>query len=183
MDPEQEDELLDVVDEQDRVIGVAGRRDIHEKGLLHRAVHVFVVDQQQGIYLQKRAWHKDEHPGKWDSSASGHVDSGESYVDAARRELEEELGFEAPLEPILTIPACPETNGEHSMLFLSRQGEQRLTPRPNPAEIMEGRFFGVQEIKERIAGKADLFSPSFILLFERFQGETIGSQVLSGKVV
>ena len=86
MDPEQEDELLDVVDEQDRVIGAAGRRDIHEQGLLHRAVHVFVVDQQQGIYLQKRAWHKDEHPGKWDSSASGHVDSGESYPDAARRE-------------------------------------------------------------------------------------------------
>jgi len=166
------DEFLDVVDEQDQVTGRAGRREIHRQGWLHRAVHVFLIDKQQRLYLQKRAWNKEEYPGRWDSSASGHVESGESYPDAARRELEEELGLEATLEPAFSVPACPETNGEHSLLFLARQGEARLTPRPNPAEIIEGRFFEVEEIRRLILEEPDLFSPSFILLFRRFQQES-----------
>ena len=88
-------ELLDVVDADDRVIAVKTRGDIHAQGLKHRAVHILVFNGQGQVFLQKRSLSKDEQPGKWDSSAAGHVDSGETYLECASREIEEELGIVA----------------------------------------------------------------------------------------
>ena len=61
---------------------------------MHRAVHILVFNQRGELFLQKRSMSKDNDPGMWDSSAAGHVDSGESYLDCATREIEEELGVE-----------------------------------------------------------------------------------------
>ncbi|MEX0326173.1 MAG: NUDIX domain-containing protein, partial [Puniceicoccaceae bacterium] len=100
------DELFDVVDEEDRVVGVARRADVHANGLLHRAVHILVCRENGDIFLQQRSMQKDSHPGKWDSSASGHLDSGEGYDAAAVRELREELGVEVEtLAEIGRLPA------------------------------------------------------------------------------
>jgi hypothetical protein len=83
-------ELLDVVDENDNVITVKTRGEIHAQGLMHRAVHILVFNSDGELFLQKRSLSKDEQPGKWDSSAAGHLDSGEDYHDCARREIAEE---------------------------------------------------------------------------------------------
>ncbi|MEI8183295.1 MAG: NUDIX domain-containing protein [Desulfomonile sp.] len=72
-------EILETVGAADRVTGQATRREIHDKGLLHRAVHIFVFNSSGEIFVQRRAGHKDRHPLKLDSSAAGHVDPGESY--------------------------------------------------------------------------------------------------------
>jgi isopentenyldiphosphate isomerase len=85
------DELFDVVDANDRVIGQEKRGVVHATGLLHRAVHILVQRGNGDIFLQKRSMEKDSHPGCWDSSSSGHLDSGEGYDKAAVRELREEL--------------------------------------------------------------------------------------------
>jgi len=111
MTHDEDREWLDIVDKNDVKTGVADRSTIHRKGHLHRSVHVFVLDSRERLYLQKRAMIKEEQPGKWDSSASGHVESNESYEDAAARELEEELGLIAALDELLKIPACRETSG------------------------------------------------------------------------
>ncbi|MDH3859471.1 MAG: NUDIX domain-containing protein, partial [Gammaproteobacteria bacterium] len=71
-------ELLDVVDENDNIIAVKTRGEIHAECLMHRAVHILVFNSAGELFLQKRSLSKDEQPGKWDSSAAGHVDSGES---------------------------------------------------------------------------------------------------------
>ncbi|MDH4408253.1 MAG: 16S rRNA (adenine(1518)-N(6)/adenine(1519)-N(6))-dimethyltransferase RsmA, partial [Verrucomicrobiales bacterium] len=84
-------ESLDVVDENDVVINPLPRREIHAGKHLHRAVHVFVRNKLGEIYLQFRSHLKDTHGLKWDSSASGHVDPGESYHDCAVREMWEEI--------------------------------------------------------------------------------------------
>ena len=68
-------ELFDVVDEHDRVIGVEPRGVVHARDLRHRAVHLFVFNAAGELFLQKRSAWKDRHPGKWDSSASGHLDT------------------------------------------------------------------------------------------------------------
>jgi 8-oxo-dGTP pyrophosphatase MutT (NUDIX family) len=62
---------------------------------------------------------KDEQPGKWDSSAAGHVDSGEAYLDCARREISEELGIvvEQPMEMLFKLPASVLTGNEHCMVY------------------------------------------------------------------
>ena len=88
------EEIFDVVNERDEVIGQATRQEVHRLGLLHRAVHVLVFNSSGQVFLQKRSLKKDRQPGVWDSSASGHVDRGEDYDACAARELREEIGLD-----------------------------------------------------------------------------------------
>jgi isopentenyl-diphosphate delta-isomerase len=165
-------EILDVVDADDLVVGTMERGEIHRKRLFHRSVHVFLFDEAGRIYLQKRSFGKLEHPGKWDSSASGHVESGESYREAAGRELEEEIGVKASPEPVLSVRACEQTGMEHSMLFQVRRRTVDPDPNPNPWEILEGRFFETREIQAGIGKEPETFSPSFRLLYRLFMEQT-----------
>ncbi len=166
---EEEIEILDVVDEEDRIIGALERNEVHQKKLLHRSVHIFVITARNKLYLQFRAANKAEHPEKWDSSAAGHVSSGESYIEAAHRELQEELGLSVvQLRPIIKISACENTGGEHSMLYLAKISENDQTITPDPQEIIEGRFFPESEIKKQLRQSPEKFTPSFHLLFQQY---------------
>jgi isopentenyl-diphosphate Delta-isomerase len=166
-------EILDVVDAEDSVVGALERGEIHRKKLFHRSVHVFVVDEAGRIYLQRRSLNKQEHPGKWDSSASGHVGRGESYEEAARRELDEEIGMQASPEPAIRICACEETGMEHSVLFRVQTKGADPAPNPNPQEVLEGRFFTAEEIEARISAEPQAFTPSFRILFRRYREKTL----------
>src|SRR5688572_8223773 len=94
------EEIFDIVDEHDQVIGQKPRRLVHQEGDRHRAIHVLVFNRKGEVFLQKRSMSKDTFPGAWDSSASGHLDCGEDYDACAIRELREEIG--------LVISTCPE---------------------------------------------------------------------------
>jgi isopentenyl-diphosphate delta-isomerase len=135
------DELFDVVDLDDQVIGQAPRREVHARNLVHRAVHVMVHDSDGRLFLQRRSLIKDTFPGCWDSSCSGHVDAGENYAVAARRELSEELGIHQPglpLRPLLKLSACPQTGYEFIQIYLL--GPFIGTFELHPEEISEGRW-------------------------------------------
>src|SRR4051812_21911328 len=108
------DEVFDIVNERDEVIGRQTRAEVHRLGLRHRAVHVLVFNQRGEVFLQKRSMKKDTFPGAWDSSASGHLDSGEDYGACAARELGEEIGLKVagPLVQLFKIDACLETGQE-----------------------------------------------------------------------
>jgi isopentenyl-diphosphate Delta-isomerase len=159
------EEILEITDENDNVIGRAPRAEIHERGLIHRAVHIFVFDGEGRIYVQRRSASKDRHPLKLDSSAAGHVDPGESYKEAGLRELVEELAVEAPLTDVLKIPACPLTDNEHVVLF---ETVSRTMPNPNPEEIVDGEFMTPVELTRRMQADPDDFVPAFILLWEKY---------------
>src|SRR5476649_1887397 len=88
------EEIFDIVNERDEGVGQNTRREVHALGLWHRAVHVLVFNARGEVFLQKRSMKKDIAAGKWDSSASGHLDSGEDYDACAVRELREELGLD-----------------------------------------------------------------------------------------
>ena len=99
MDPG--DELVDIVDEDDRVVSVVQRREIREGNLLHRCTYVLVRRSDGRVLVHRRTETKDVYPGAYDMFAGGVLASGESYDDGARRELEEELGIAgAPLTPL-----------------------------------------------------------------------------------
>ena len=141
------DELFDVVDEHDRVVAQAPRREVHARNLIHRAVHVLVHDEAGRLFLQRRSPKKDTFPDCWDSSCSGHVDAGEDYLTAARRELGEELGWHdttQPLRPLLKLPASPVTGYEFIEIFLLGpiSGPFEL----HPEEITEGRWLSPAEL-------------------------------------
>jgi isopentenyl-diphosphate Delta-isomerase len=87
-------ELFDIFHEDGSPANYSTSRTIaHQKGLWHRTVHIWIVNRNGWVLLQKRAMNKEVYPGLWDISCAGHVDAGESSEEAALRELREELGL------------------------------------------------------------------------------------------
>src|ERR1043165_3580158 len=102
------DEIFDVVDEQDRVIGREIGREGQRRGVRHRAAPLLVFNSRGEVFLQKRSMSKDSSPGLWDSSASGHLDCGEDYHACAVRELRDEIGLDVSACPrrVFKVDAC-----------------------------------------------------------------------------
>jgi isopentenyl-diphosphate Delta-isomerase len=105
------DELVDVVDDDDRTVGTARLRECLEKGILHRAAAVIVSRSDEKVVLQRRSRHDLWHPGLWTLSSTGHVKSGESYRDGAQRELKEELGLTSAVSEVGRFLLPPMTDG------------------------------------------------------------------------
>ena len=117
------DEVFDVVDEHDRVIGREYRRETHRRRLRHRAIHIFWLRSDGRLCLQRRSYAKDNAPGLLSTSCAGHVDSGEDYLTAAVRELREELGVTvraADLPEIDYAPCHPALGDEFVRSYLLR---------------------------------------------------------------
>jgi 8-oxo-dGTP pyrophosphatase MutT (NUDIX family) len=87
------DELVDIVDEHDNVVAVVTRREMRAKALRHRAVFIAVQHSDGRLLVHQRSFAKDLRPGAWDIAFGGVVAAGESYDDAAVRELAEEIGI------------------------------------------------------------------------------------------
>src|SRR2546423_1573894 len=143
------EEIFDVVNERDEVIGRETRREVHRTGLKHRAVHVFVFNSRGEVFLQKRTMSKDTHPGVWDSSASGHLDCGEDYDACAVRELREEIGLNVSDCPrrVFKINACSETGQEFVWLYCC-ESEGPFTL--HPEEIEHGKWLSPERVTEWI---------------------------------
>jgi len=164
------EEWFDVVDERDRVVGAATRRDVHASGLLHRAVHALVLDPAGRVLLQRRSATKDTFPNRWAASASGHVDRGEDYDTAMVRELGEEIGVFVPTVPerICRIDACEETGREFVWVYrCCHDGPVR----GQPEEVSELGWYSPAEIEAWIAARPEEFAPSFILVWTRCRHE------------
>ena len=153
-------ERFDVVDENDCVVRSEFRDVVHVNNLRHRAVHMLLFNATGELYLQKRSIWKDRNPGLWDSSAAGHVDSGEDYLTAARRELQEELGIEAPpLTPFARLTPS-ESNGWE---FIQTYRAQHEGPfHPAPLEVETGAFFPMEKIRQWTSSNPHDFSPVFL---------------------
>ncbi|MEC8928264.1 MAG: NUDIX domain-containing protein [Verrucomicrobiota bacterium] len=160
------EDIFDVVNEHDEVIGREPRSVVHARGLRHRAAHVLVFNAAGKVFLQLRSMTKDNNPGGWDSSCSGHVDAGETYVVAAERELMEEIGLlvEQPLEPLFKLDACEDTGMEFCWVYRTQsEGPFDL----NPEEIDEGRWFSAQELTKQLEANPRAYSPSLRLIWNQ----------------
>jgi isopentenyl-diphosphate delta-isomerase type 1 len=163
------EEVFDVVNERDEVIGEAVRSEVHRQKLLHRAVHVLVTNGRGELFLQKRSMQKDCFPGTWDSSASGHLDRGETYDACAVRELKEELGLvvDAVPERLFKVDACPETGFEFVWVYaLRHEGPFTL----HPEEIESGGWFAPGEISRWMEERPGEFASGLILIWRRWLG-------------
>lgn len=161
---QKDEELFDVVDEQDTVLRQATRKEVHDQGLMHRAVHILVFNKHHDCYLQQRSLLKDRHPGVWDSSAAGHLDAGEDYDTAARRELEEELGItDTKLIRLATLPPTEATGMEHVALYAAMHNGSVHFP---AAEIAGVLPFPAALIDLWLARRPQDFADSFAKCWE-----------------
>lgn len=159
------EEIFDVVDERDRPVGRLPRSEVHRLGLRHRAVHVLVFNARGEVFLQKRSWSKDCHPGTWDSSASGHLEAGEDYDDCARREPREEIGLALPETPecVLRVDACEATGMEFVRVYRCRaEGPFEL----HPEEIETGGWFAADALDAWLRERPEEFAPAFRLIWK-----------------
>lgn len=172
---QRDDEMFDIVNKRDEVIGRATRRKAHECGLPHRATHVVVGDSQGRVFLQKRSMAKDTVPGRWDSACSGHVDAGESYEAAAARELRGEIGLDIntlggadALEPLFTLTPCEANGWEFQRIFrLKHHGPFQF--KLNPAEIERGEWWTREALSRALAEHPKDFTNALRMLWERLE--------------
>ena len=159
------EEIFDVVNERDEVVGRASRREVHARGLWHRAVHVLVFNARGEVFLQKRSMKKDTAAGRWDSSASGHVDAGEDYDACAVRELREEIGLQVPRPPErrFKVKAGPDTGWEFCWIYrAAAEGPFQL----HPDEIETGAWFAPGKITRRKAERPQDFARALLLIWK-----------------
>jgi 16S rRNA (adenine1518-N6/adenine1519-N6)-dimethyltransferase len=171
MDPHEE--IFDVVDEHDQVIGQAPRAAVHAQRLRHRAVHIWLFNNHHELFIQKRAATKDSHPLRYDSSASGHLESGENYDACAIRELREELSIELPapaLSRLFKLDACEDTGWEFVWVYLVQGHHQ---PVINTQEIEAGRFWPLSVVEDLVDNQPDLCAPAFALVFREMRAREL----------
>lgn len=143
------DEILDIVDENDEVVGQARRADAYSQGLRHRCVFVQVRNPRGEVFVHRRTASKLVFPSLYDMFVGGVVGAGETYDDAALREAEEELGVTGLPRPLPLFT------------FLYDDGERRWwsavyevrceTPvHPQSEEVAWGAFMPEAELRQRL---------------------------------
>jgi len=166
LSPTMSEEIFDVVDENDVVVGQASRREVHRRDLRHRAVHVLIFNHRGEVFLQQRSLSKDNWPGVWDSSSSGHLDAGEAYDACCLREVGEELGLDLASVPdrLFKLEATTETGWEFCWVYrAAHEGPFVL----QPSEVRGGAWFPPQAVTEWIARRPEDFASAFRVLWRR----------------
>ena len=151
-------ERFEIVDDADRVIGTAWRHECHgNPALAHRTAHVVVRSGDGRVLLQKRSAAKDIQPGRWDTAVGGHLHLGETYEQAASREMAEEIGLNGslPLTHLFDSRIRNAVESENVRVFgLTHDGPFV----PQADEIDELRFWSVGEVERALGTGA--FTPN-----------------------
>lgn len=162
------EEIIDVVDENDKVLRSAPRKEVHQHpGWIHRSVSVWVFNSQGEIFMAQRKSTCKRDPLKWYAGASGHIDAGESYESAAKRELKEELGIEGELKYEFDIKAYDDIEKENFRVFSVITDEKIVI---DPSEVEQGHFMSVEKLKEEIKANPDKFSRKLHPIAKRYFG-------------
>ena len=158
-------EWLDIVDKNDVVIGRATRDQIHAENHFHRSAHIVVFNSKGDVFVQLRSKQKDNSPGLWDTSAAGHVDSGEGYLDCAVRELAEELGIATTSESLTFVSELsPDVrNGFEFTRIYTTVSDQALVLQAE--EIDDGRWLESGELDHWIKQDQSAFTESFLTIW------------------
>ncbi len=164
-------EYLDIVDEADNVIGKDTRENVHERHEIHRGVHVFVISSRGEILLQHRSFKKDYYPGYYDASVGAQVISGETYEQAAKREIEEELGFKpATLSRICDYKSYSDRQRENRRLFTCNyDGPFNISK----DELDSVEWLSPESIESQIEAGKKKFTEGFKLSFQEYSRQRV----------
>ncbi|MFA6533664.1 MAG: NUDIX domain-containing protein [Patescibacteria group bacterium] len=174
---------LNLVNENDEVIGQDSRENIHRLGLLHREVHVWLYNREGKILFQKRGQDKDTFPGLLDASAGGHVEIGESYSQAAIKELREETGVVALPEQLVNLgkvrktasdPVTGTTNNVFRQIYAYLYSGRAEDLKLETGEATSLEFWPIEKIlslsaEEKKISVPGIFTPEYLDIFQKLK--------------
>ncbi len=157
------EEKFDVLNELGEFTGeIATREECHKKGLWHRAVYAFIIDDNKNILLQKRSSNKKLWPNMWDVTVGGHVETGEFGRHALIREVKEELGIEINDNDIKYLVGSTSINEEGNIInkhynecYLIMKNINILDIKVQKEEVSEVKLFSKDELLRKISNNYD----------------------------
>lgn len=162
---------LNIIDENDNIIGKDTRENIHKNGLLHREIHVWIYNKNGEILFQRRAKTKDTYPDLLDASVGGHVEIGDDYLATAVKELEEETGIKAEAKDLIYITKMRRTGHDKSTGMINNTIKRVYAYEYNgdvkDLKLEEGmatslEFWSIEKIKNLSEEERKEFIPSVI---------------------
>jgi len=158
-------EVLDIVDLNDEIISQATRDEVYEKSLCHRIVHVLIFNDDGKMALQKRSQTVSFCPGYWSTAVGGHVQSGETYVEGALREFDEELGVVCAVN--FFSKDLYEAEGSPKKFVSAYKATFNGPFQPNPEDVEMVDFFTMDEVKKMI-DEGEKFHPELLYLLKKY---------------
>lgn len=161
-------QLVECVDAQGNAVGTAPKMDVHLDATLHRAISVFVFDEEGRELLQQRALGKYHAPGLWSNTVCSHPYPGEAPEEAALRRLREELNMTAELCEVFVMKYRADVGEgliehEYDHVFVARALSD---PDPNPEEVRAVKWMDKQSVRKAILVSPKMFTPWFRLAHE-----------------
>ncbi|NTW13557.1 MAG: NUDIX domain-containing protein [Candidatus Moranbacteria bacterium] len=160
-------ELIDIYDENNALLGITRMKsEAHRDGLWHRAVHVFLFDDEGSVLLQLRNKNRDVNPDRWSPAAAGHVSSGESISAAAIRETREEIGIYL-IENDLGVPILSSidiklpngtTNAEFRYIFFVRHRTDMDNVTLQESEVSDVKILSIDQLETQYHERPESFS-------------------------
>ena len=164
------EEMVILVDENDNKLGLMEKLKAHEKGVLHRAFSVFLLNKSNELLLQKRAFSKYHSPGLWTNTCCSHPRDNETIIEAANRRLAEEMGISSSMKPLLSFIYKAEfDNGltEHELDHLV-VGNFNGQPVINEEEVCDWKWENIDFLKKDLVDKPSIYTAWFKIIFEKF---------------
>ena len=158
------------MDKNDQAIGYMPKLEAHQKGILHRAFSVFVLNSQGKLLLQKRAESKYHSPNLWANTCCSHPYIGESVTEAAHRRLDEEMGLSIKLKFLFSFIYKADVGGgltenEFDHVFV---GKTDTPPIINPHEVAEWKWISLENLKDNIENFPHHYTIWLQIIFPRF---------------
>ena len=165
-----ENELLDLVDDLDQIIGSIDREEVY-RNMIHnvRVIGIFIVDDNNSVLVQTRSKDRVYCPSGYDFSVAGHVHSGENYEEAAHREAIEELGIDLP--ELKEFLYCRYPN-DYGLSFFSKYYIARCNEKTrlvmNTKELSKIEFMSCEEIRNKLENNPHMFKSDYLPAFNEF---------------
>jgi isopentenyl-diphosphate delta-isomerase len=161
-------EYFDILDSKGEPLGYTESREkSHKLGLWHATIHLWIVNDSEQVLLQQRHWNKQTDPGCWDISVAGHIEAGQTPMEACLRETQEEIGavlIETEIEFIATLPHqspiqnLQQTDNEFQHIFICRKNLEISELTPQPSEVLELKWMDLKEYFHEL----DIQNPQFV---------------------
>ncbi len=162
------EEQVILVNEKDEQLGLMSKMEAHEKAMLHRAFSVFIFNKKGELLLQQRAKEKYHSPLLWTNTCCSHQRDGETNLQAGKRRLREEMGFDCDLKEVFWfVYKAPFDNGltEHELDHVM-VGYYDKDPVINREEVESFQWMTLEDVKKDINEFPEKYTEWFKIIFK-----------------